>query len=163
MLSTKEENLKVLFRTDKQLNKSEFPEYEVSSSEKGSIVSADVYKEDTIANIIHTICNSVDDEQMLVLLFKKYQIIIKDEDKGYIAIQKLLSPNFNAENFCLSKCSFFVDKADTYSVDIDYDFGNELQVEVSKFVENDEEVSRFSESARSILQDIIEELEVSLQ
>lgn len=163
MLSTKEENLKVLFRTNQQLDQSDFPGYDVSSFENGSFVSGDVYKEDRIADIIHTICDSVDDEHLAILLIKKYQIIIKDEDKGYAAVQELLSPNFRTENFCLSKCSFFVDKTDTYSVDMDYNFENELAIEVSKFVEDDDEVLRFSEEARSILQDIIEGLEVSLR
>lgn len=163
MISTKEENLRFLLKTDKQLEKSNFSSYDVSVSENGSFIIGDIYKENTTIDEIHKVIGSVDDEKILVLLLKRYQIIINDGEQGYGAVQNLLSPNFNADDFCMSKCSFFVDKTDTYSVELNYNFEDELNVEVSKFVENDEEIARFSESARSILQDIIEGLEVSLQ
>ena len=162
MISTKEDNLKVLFKTEKTFKQSDFPGFSVNESENGSYIVGDIYKENTIVDTINNILDKVKDEKLLILLFKKYQIIINDANKGFDAVQSLMSPNFHVDTFCLSKCTFFVDKTDTYSVELDYDFENKLDVEVSRFVENNDEILRFSESAKSILQDIIEGLEVSL-
>lgn len=162
MISTKEENLKVLFRTNEQLDESDFPEFDVNKREDGSYVSCNIYKDDLINDTIHKIKSISNDQKIIILLVKKYQIIIKDEDSGYEAIQRLLTPNFKTEEFCLSKCTFFIGEDDVYSVELDYDFKNALDVEINKFIEDENEVLQFKESAKSILENIIEGLEVFL-
>lgn len=158
---TKEKFFRAFFRTKKKVEESEFGSDRVFVSENGSLIVIDICDSNTICDEIHRIRQMVNDEELTIMLLKKYQVILKDIEESYEKVQKLLSPRFNVRDFCLSECTFFVDKDGTYSVELDYDFEEVLEVEVSRFIENDDEVLTFQESANSIVQDIVEGLEVS--
>lgn len=163
MFSTKEENLKVYVRTDTKLSESDLPGYKCNISENGTVALRDIYNEDAAKDLINNLRDNIKDDNLAILLSKKYEISFDEEEFGYDVVQKLLSPNFNAVNFCLNRCSFFIDKGDTfYSVDFDYDLERQLNVDVSKIIENNEEALKFLEEAKSILQDIINGIEVPL-
>lgn len=162
MISTKEENIKVLFRTNERLETLDFPQFNITNDGDGSFVVGEIYNESQLLDTIHNIINRINEEKIAILLHKKYQIIVGDDEQIHFAIQNLLAPNFNAEEFCLSKCTFFVNKVGTYSVSLDYDFENILDVEVTKFVEKEEDALKFTEYSKSILQDIIVGIEESL-
>ena len=162
MISTKEENIKVLFRTNERLETLDFPQFNITNDGDGSFVVGEIYNESQLLDTIHNIINRINEEKIAILLYKKYQIIVGDDEQIHFAIQNLLAPNFNAEEFCLSKCTFFVNKVGTYSVSLDYDFENILDVEVTKFVEKEEDALKFTEYSKSILQDIIVGIEESL-
>ncbi len=161
MVSAKEESFKIFLRSKKRVNKSDFVDYEVIVSDNGALITGDIDDECELVNEIHKAIDIIDDKDLVILLIQRYRITINEQDAGYHAVKRLLTPNFNAKEFCLSKCSFFVIKDDTYSVELDYDFDNELEVEVSKVIETDDQALNFSKSAKSILQDIINGLEVS--
>lgn len=167
MILTNEEKLNVVFRVEGKLPKTNLSKYEVRITENGSMITGDIEEDSKLLEEIHNVTNTIGNQKFPILLSKKYQIVLKDEERAFDAIQNLFSPNFKVDNFCLSRCSFFVDKdkKDIYSVDLDYDFEDKLDVEIYKFIEdneNDDEIKRFPISAKSIVDDIIGGLEEGL-
>ena len=165
MILTNGEKLNVVFRVEGKLPKTNLSKYEVRITENGSMITGDIEEDSKLLEEIHNVTNAIGNQKFPILLSKKYQIVLKDEERAFDAIQNLFSPNFKVDNFCLSRCSFFVDKTDIYSVDLDYDFEDKLDVEIYKFIEdneNDDEIKRFPISAKSIVDDIIGGLEEGL-
>jgi hypothetical protein len=90
-----------------------------------------------------------------ILFSKRFEIEMENEKEEKLYDKQLFEPKFEAVRFCVSKITFFVEKEEMYSVDMDYDFKHSITISINKFLSEEKKAQLFFKETPWILKDIL--------
>lgn len=147
----------------KNIDEEKLNKYRIEKTEGGQLFVLEVgNKEEFIEkwNIIQTVSKNISEIEVLVL--HDYDVTSEVAEDIYLGINNLFGSKFSYKGFYLSKIEYYVEKEYLYSVEIESNFAENLNIEIGRFVYQEDKIEVILNEINEIFNDVIKKLKEAL-